>query len=121
MEYRIINLTQHPATTEQIADGVIDLPHDALAELRLWLTFDRLPDREQVERAAEVIATLALPHERAMIGGAPYLMAPLEAALRERGVKPVYSFTQRVSEEQPMPDGTVRKTQVFRHLGFVEA
>ena len=36
----IINLTQHAATTEQIAEGVVDLQDDARAELARLLTFD---------------------------------------------------------------------------------
>jgi hypothetical protein len=56
-----------------------------------------------------------------MIGGAPYLMAPLERSLRSVGVYPVYAFSVRESVEQTAPDGTVRKTNVFRHAGFVPA
>lgn len=59
--------------------------------------------------------------ESAMIGGAPFLMAPLEGALRTRGVIPLYAFSVRESVEEALPDGSVRKTQVFRHAGFVPA
>ena len=58
---------------------------------------------------------------RAMIGGAPYLMAPLETALRVIGIEPVYAFSTRASVEQTMPDGSVRKVNDFRHAGFVPA
>lgn len=57
----------------------------------------------------------------AMIGGAPYLMAPLERALRRVGVRPVYALSERASEEQVQPDGGTKKVAVFRHAGFVEA
>lgn len=56
---------------------------------------------------------------KAMIGGAPYLMAPLERELMRRGVAPVYALSDRVSEEQAQPDGTVRKVNVFKHVGFL--
>jgi hypothetical protein len=55
----------------------------------------------------------------AMIGGAPYLMAPLESALRAHGITPVYAFSVRESVDQVQPDGSVRKVAVFRHAGFV--
>ena len=55
-----------------------------------------------------------------MIGGAPYLMSALENALMAVGIKPLYSFSERVSMEETIADGTVRKTNVFRHVGFVE-
>lgn len=120
---KIINLTQHPATPEQIAAGVEDLRGPALEVLREFLTFDALPTRADIEAAAEGIATLAmaLEYEAAMIGGAPWLMAPLEAALRRYGVRPLYAFSRREATEEAMPDGSVRKVAVFRHVGFVEA
>lgn len=54
-----------------------------------------------------------------MVGGAMYLISALEKALTEQGITPVYSFSKRVSKEEQMPDGTVKKTTVFEHLGFV--
>ena len=123
----ILNLTQHPATTEQIEAGVIDLPDSVRKELIKLLTFDQRPDREEIEDRAEAIALLAdslLPEEgnpAAMIGGAPYLMAPLEVALRNQRIRPLYAFSRRESAEQVLPDGTVRKTSIFRHAGFIAA
>lgn len=59
--------------------------------------------------------------ERAMIGGALWLMAPLELALRAVGIEPLYAFSERTSAEQIQIDGSVRKVAVFRHVGFVRA
>ena len=123
----ILNLTQHPATTEQIEAGVVDLPDSVRPALIGWLTFSQLPSREEIEDRAEALALLAdslLPEEgdpAAMIGGAPYLMAPLEAALRNQRIRPLYAFSRRESIEQVLPDGTVRKTSIFRHAGFIAA
>ena len=119
----IINLTQHPATAEQLAAGVVDLPAAARASLQNLLTFDHLPTRREVVESAEAIARLAARNtmaRAAMIGGAPYLMAPLEQALRELyGIEPVYAFSVRESREEVQPDGSTRKIAVFRHAGFV--
>ena len=123
----ILNLTQHPATTEQIEAGVVDLPDSVRPALIGWLTFSQLPSREEIEDRAEALALLAdslLPEEgnpAAMIGGAPYLMAALEAALRNQRIRPLYAFSRRESAEQVLPDGTVRKTSIFRHAGFIAA
>ena len=122
----ILNLTQHPATTEQIEAGVVDLPDSVRPALIGWLTFSQLPSREEIEDRAEALALLAdslLPEEgnpAAMIGGAPYLMAPLEVALRNQRIRPLYAFSVRESVEQTLPDGTIRKTSIFRHAGFIE-
>lgn len=125
----IINLTQHTATPDQT--GVVDLRGDELFALRDALTFDALPTAEEIHRRAEYIADLAVHNglgeeddpfpDAAMIGGAPYLMAPLTDALRARGITPLFAFTAREVEEQPQPDGSVRKVAVFRHRGWIEA
>ena len=47
------------------------------------------------------------------------MMAPLEDALRRVGIVPLYAFSIRESLDQIQPDGSVRKTAVFRHQGFV--
>ncbi len=122
----ILNLTQHASTPEQ---GVTDLGGDLLVTLRKALTFESIPTSSDVEDRALIIAELAqqaindLDHVAvsAMIGGAPYLMAPLERALRNVGIEPVYAFAVRESVEQTMPDGSVKKVAIFRHGGFVPA
>lgn len=138
-----INMTQHAATSEQLAAGVFDLPAAALADLQALLTFGELPDEQEIRARAEQIAGLAAFHAsaedradddgllpegdaggfalHAMIGGALWLMAPLAAALREHGIEPVFAFSVRETEEQKQADGSVRKVAVFRHAGFVPA
>lgn len=126
----ILNLTQHPGTPEQ---GVTDLIGEELAALKTALTFDTIPTAQEITERAEYIAELACMNglggedddpipTRAMIGGAPYLMAPLERALRNVGIDPLYAFSTRESVEQVQAqDGSVRKVNVFRHAGFVPA
>lgn len=117
----IMNLTQHPATAEQIAAGVVDLAPALRTQLQALLTFDRLPTGATVdERALQIVQLIhELEPAQAMIGGAPYLMPALEAALSDVCIETLYSFSERVSEEQTQPDGSVRKVNVFRHIGFV--
>jgi hypothetical protein len=119
---RIINLTQHAATAEQINAGVVE-PRDKAAVNRL-LTFDVCPDSEVIRARAEALAAVARESgaNAALVGGAPYLMGPLETTLREVGVRPLYAFSQRAGvEEERQPDGSVRKVQVFRHAGWIWA
>ncbi len=118
---QILNLTQHDATPEQVAAGVIE-PGDK-TELRKMITFDHLPSQEHILATADLLAGLAERYEVgvAMIGGAPFFMGPLERALRARGITPLYAFSKREAIDAPQADGSVKKTQVFRHVGFVEA
>jgi len=103
-------------------------------KIQKLLTFEEIPSKEEIEARAKELARIAASEAshyagdtdnmiwitRVMIGGAPYLMGALEKALRESGFTPVYAFSKRESVEQPQPDGSVKKIQVFRHLGFVE-
>lgn len=124
---KILNLTQHIATAEQRAAGVVDC---ADSELKSLLTFSGLPKRRDIITAACKLAELAnierseceMSEEFAvMIGGAPFLMAELERQLKMRGIRALYAFSERASVDVTGPDGTVTKTSQFVHLGFVEA
>lgn len=117
---KILNLTQHPSTSAQKAAGVVE-PRCKKAVQQL-LTFEELPTREEIQARASTLAELAC-HEAvdaAMIGGAPYLMSALECALYFRGITPLFAFSKRESVEEEQSDGSVRKTLVFRHVGFIK-
>lgn len=92
---KIINLTQHNATAEQIAAGVYDMPADKIGALKLALTFNSLPSQAEIAERVEIIANLAHTEmgDSVMIGGAPYLMASLETALKAKGFRVLYSVT----------------------------
>lgn len=160
----IINLTQHSATPEQIAVGVVDVADRA----KLWrlLTiqvggengFAALSEESQwtwmSNTAHEIIQAFVLPvvaqvtrehfaamaecapmdwddtralNERimptvtAMVGGFPPLMVALVAMLRDNGCNPVVALSERVSQDETQPDGSVRKVNVFVHCGFAAA
>ena len=118
---KIVNLTQHKATPEQVSVGVVDIEdqHDA-ETLMDCLNFREIPTAEEINITAEAIADIGLQGDAAMIGGAPYLMSALEKELINRGIKPIYAFSKRESVEELHPDGSIRKITIFRHLGFVE-
>ena len=119
---KTLNLTQHPATAEQIQAGVIE-PKDKEAA-RLLLTFSSLPTEAEVKEIALALTGLVLQEEdkqdfqQVMLGGAPFLMHPLHTSLSKWGFDVVYAFSERVSEEKVV-DGEVIKTSAFRHVGFV--
>lgn len=126
----IINLTQHNATAEQLAAGVVDLDVSQKAYVSNLLTFVGLPTMAEVKDRAATLAAFccifadaeAAEGEEvcAMIGGAPFLMAALESELKSSDIKPCYAFSERVSEEKEV-DGKIVKTNVFKHVGFVWA
>ena len=117
----IINLTQHIATPEQIAEGVVE-PHSSMKKkIQNILTFNKLPSMELMETRAEALCYWAYTsgYKYAMVGGAPYFMSVLDPKLRLYEIHPLYSFSIRESIEIPQDDGSVKKTSVFKHIGFV--
>lgn len=124
-QVKIWNATQHLSTPEQRAQGVIDLSDELRKQLSEFLTFEELPGSEILRvRSIAIIGTImtagAKSGDRVMLGGAPFFMEELSHTVRSAGLVPVFAFSRRESAEQAMPDGTVRKVAVFRHLGFVE-
>jgi hypothetical protein len=123
----ILNLTQHPATPDQVAAGVVEPSAEQKAEIKELLTFNSLPNRGEIERRASRLAQLArkILSERmdlqgqVMIGGAPFLMTSLEKALIEEGLRPLYAFSKREVVEE-VQGGKVVKKSVFKHAGFVK-
>lgn len=130
----ILNLTQHQPTPEQIEAGVVNLPDEMWARVRELLTFEEIPNANQMASNAREIARIAAEFFEsgasednmfnfkgaAMIGGAPYFIPFLVSILMVFRIIPLFSFTKRVSVEEHQPDGTVVKRTVFRHEGWVD-
>ena len=118
---KILNLTQHLSTEEQVEAGVIE--PESKEYIQKLLTFDEIPSKQEIRKRARQLAgyaKLTFKGERgkAMIGGAPFLMSELEYWLRNNKIEPVYAFSKRVSVEKKV-NGQIIKTNVFKHIGFV--
>lgn len=138
----LINLTQHQLTKEQFSHNGEDMvevtfkPYNGTSigspdYIKKLLNFNSIPSKKEIISKAIALAAYASgllnqaknDDDRlfALIGGAPYLMSPLEEALKNEGITPLYAFSQRESIETVNPDGTVVKTAVFKHIGYIEA
>jgi len=118
MEKRIINLTQHPASETQKEAGVVEPARERKVKIKEQLTFNCIPTAVEINTRAVNITALAKKEgaDAAMIGGAPFLMAPLAAELETEGIQPLFAFSRRIVEE--VGD---QKIVTFRHEGFVPA
>jgi hypothetical protein len=118
---RIVNLTQHAPTQDQQDAGVFN-PTQWEA-VKVLSTFDELPTYSRCFFRAREIAQIAKASgaTSAMIGGAPFFMRHLEDALHMQGIEALYAFSVRESKEETLPDGSVRKVNVFKHVGFYPA
>ena len=123
----MLNLTQHIITAEQLRDGAVEPDQEMKAEIQRLITFDRtITDHpEQIQDRAKALVSLIRREypllDKAMVGGALYFMPALVRELKAAGIQPYFSYTDRVSQETHNPDGSVTKTLVFKHLGWVEA
>ena len=120
MKNTILNLTQHNASEEQVAEGVVN--SKSQAEIKTLLTFNEIPtDTDMLERATRIsdIASIELKtnNKQAMIGGAPFFMPVLCEQLKAKGIQPLFAFTKRVSQDGPNGE----KVSVFKHEGFIPA
>ena len=113
-----INLTQHGASPDQ---GCEERSVEQVTTIRGLLTFNEIPTLHEITDRALALARIAEDSDadEAMIGGAPYLILALDPALRIKGIKPVYAFSQREVKEVIQDDGSMKKVSRFRHLGFV--
>ena len=116
---KILNLTMHNATKEQVEAGVFE-PTDK-EMVRKLLNFDKIPTKAEIRARANNLREIAEQEaDVVMIGGALFLMSSLEEELKAHNIKPVYAFSRRVSEDVTNPDGSVTKKTIFKFDGFVE-
>lgn len=125
----LINLTQHTFTAEQKEEFLLkDFEWvDTTDEVKALLTFTSRPTLAEMRERAKALVAHAKANQAGgvisetvvMCGGAPYFMPVLEQAFLGTGIRVVYAFTERVSHEVPLPDGSVAKSSVFKHVGFV--
>lgn len=116
---KILNLTQHQPTAAQTQAGVYCLPDET--ELHRLLTFATAPNAEEIYERAQAITQLALASKAkyVLLGGAPFLMAPLEQSLLKQHITPLYSFSIRQTKEEVLPNGSIKKIQIFDHQTFI--
>lgn len=116
------NFTQHQATMDQVVAGVQDLCDHDRAEVSAHLTFNCIPTLvDQQARAALLVGIARKVHATTvLLGGAPFFMGTLERAFLRAGIRPVYAFSRRETSEYQDGNGNVVKTNVFKHVGFVE-
>ena len=118
---KILNLTRHAATAEQLEAGVYEPWEENKPKIKKLLTFDNLPSAEEIAVRANHLCFLACIEtsfanlkdknttKAVMLGGAPFLMSALEKELKGAGIKVVYAL-----------DGNIKKTSAFKHKGFVQ-
>ena len=130
MKSAVFNLTQHEATGPQLDDGLLARTPALAERIKELLTIPSsellgpTADASLADRARQ-LAGIALDDfeegcgaEFVMVGGHLELTALVVKYLRQAGLVPVYSVSDRVSRDVFMADGTVKKVSEFTHLGW---
>ena len=123
---RIINLTQHTATQSQLDAGVEELKPELKERLLKALNFIGVPTYKDIQEAADEMYHIMHKYSYCytcidvpafMVGGHPALMCALTQFSSIYRMK--FAASDRVSEEVIQEDGSVRKINVFKHIGFI--
>lgn len=116
----IYNFTQHETIPYQKKFNIVDVPNQEY--LKSLLTFDVLPDSDELEKRAVLIADYAteIGAKQIMIGGALYLMPYLIDELNKRNIISYFAFSKRVNKEIIVNDETVIKKSKFLMEGLIK-
>lgn len=119
---KILNMSNHTLTGEQIAElssmgyEVVELTAEDKA---LWGQMNPSNYKEFIYRVMEDSDTRYNVDAYHVAGFPPAVVNAVCLACTLD--KPAfYAYSERVSEEVHQPDGTVKKVNVFKHLGFFE-
>ncbi len=112
---KLLNCTNHTTTAKQTAMGIVDPSQEDMTLLHKAITYDTIPTAEEIKGTCKVLLDLVKKYEcdGALIGGALFLIGEEERTLFEHNYCTAYAFTKRISKEEVLPDGSVRKTSIF--------
>ena len=117
---KILNLTRGEITPEQELEGAVELRTGSeRSRIRDLAVFADPPSRHvMLWRAAEIVRLLGkwgyVPGmDAAMIGGSPYFLPYLAAALRKEGVTPLHAFARPAAGGEAKDRAPGRRKAVF--------
>ncbi|MFR4518417.1 MAG: hypothetical protein ACLT40_00460 [Fusobacterium sp.] len=117
---KILNMSNHTLTGEQIAElssmgyEVVELTAEDKA---LWGQMNPSNYKEFIYRVMEDSDT-RYAVDAYHIAGFPPAVVNAVCLACTLNMPALYAYSERVSEEVHQPDGTVKKVNVFKHLGF---
>lgn len=125
---RIINLTQHPFSQDQLnefvlagitADNIIDTNDTLKAIITFTGEIDVAVIQERAQQLSQYIEQYTDKPCLAMVGGAPFFQMAVNVACLNNNVLPLAAYSERVSVESVQADGSIAKQNIFKHKGFI--
>ena len=121
MERIFTSIMAHSLSEEQKEAALKEFSVDRIEEIRSPFNIDPHSSLEEVKKlAVEFAAKVPEGTTVAAVAGELTFTMSLTKLLKELGIKVVTATTERVSKERVLVDGTVEKTNVFRHVAFRE-
>lgn len=117
---KILNLSNHVLTQEQIAElngygyEIVELSAE---DKQRWANLNPDNYEDVVYRVMEDSDT-RYDVDAYHIAGFPPAVVNAVCLACTLNMPALYAYSERVSEEVHQPDGTVKKVNVFKHLGF---
>lgn len=88
------------------------------SNIKLWGTIPQNDVWGHLAPLFREILEHAVPGDTCVLAGEPRACFLMVSALEARGIKCFDPYSERVSVDEPQPDGSVRKASVFRFLGL---
>ena len=122
MDIKTIVVMSHPLTSAQLEDVAIKNTEIVSLTPEQKNTWSNIPTDEDMfihvrGFGYEILETVAMG-DRAIVQGEPGATFYLVSLLQSRGVRCMHATTVRESVEVGQPDGSVRKTNTFKHVMF---
>jgi len=119
----MINILAHKLTPEQVAELGGEPKHIRDLDPGLAAQIANCPmDRGTLVDMAQNLVFRACDDDARILAGSgsPAFTALLGAIAAKEGVGLVFAHSERVSVDEPQPDGSVKKTVIFKHVRFFE-
>ena len=126
---RIINLTQHPFSQDQLnefeladitADNIIDTNDTVKSIITFTGEIDVSVIQERAQQLSQYIAQYVDDKPcLAMVGGVPFFQMAVNVACLNHNVLPLAAYSECVSVETVQADGSLTKQNIFKHKGFI--
>jgi NAD(P)H-flavin reductase len=123
---KIYILLNHVPTEEQVEDlkqkGFIEIVEPTDQVKKIWSNIDPYLNELSRNRLVSIIVDEILKNKvkAVWIQGENGMVFSIVSKLLSYGIDCYYSTTRREVNEIKMPDGSVQKTSIFRHVQFLK-
>ena len=120
---KFFNVSAHALATEQLEDIMksFGISENSIVDIKVGNVDPHVDTDELASVSTSLVDSWGVKEgDVAMVAGEPIMSVCLVRALQSKGVTCVSATTERMSVEKVLEDGTVQKTNQFKHVRFRE-